>query len=119
VTFDETLARHLDAIRRHDLEALADTVAPDGLVLVTARGELVRSTGEFLDRHRDWFASPGWELDAHPVEMFRSADLSVAVLELDYRDRPALRQRSYLTLVFARRDGRWLMVQDQNTPISD
>jgi hypothetical protein len=26
-------------------------------------------------------------------------------------------QTSYLTLVFALRDGRWVMVQDQNTPV--
>jgi hypothetical protein len=26
------------------------------------------------------------------------------------------REESHLTLVFARRSGKWLMVQDQNTP---
>jgi hypothetical protein len=41
----------------------------------------------------------------------------VAVLELDYREPPQTRSRSYLTLVFENRAGRWLMVQDQNTPI--
>lgn len=30
---------------------------------------------------------------------------------------PATRSESYLTLVFERRNGKWLMVQDQNTPI--
>ena len=38
------------------------------------------------------------------------------VLRLDYRE-PAVRSESYLTLVFERRDGEWLMVQDQNTPV--
>lgn len=28
-----------------------------------------------------------------------------------------LDQQSHLTLVFARRDGKWLMVLDQNTPL--
>jgi hypothetical protein len=28
-----------------------------------------------------------------------------------------VRQQSHLTLVFARRDGKWLMVLDQNTPL--
>jgi hypothetical protein len=28
-----------------------------------------------------------------------------------------LRQQSHLTLAFARRDGKWLMVLDQNTPL--
>ena len=39
------------------------------------------------------------------------------VLRLDYRERPDVRSESFLTLVFARRDGEWVMVQDQNTPV--
>jgi len=51
------------------------------------------------------------------VRFFENDSLGVAVLHLDYREPPATRSESYLTLVFERRDGRWLMVQDQNTPI--
>ena len=50
-----------------------------------------------------------------------SASLGVATLLLEYRDdpedRPPVRQKSILTLVFALREGIWLMVHDQNTPI--
>jgi ketosteroid isomerase-like protein len=60
-------------------------------------------------------------LFATPVEIQESADMGFAVLHLlyceDAPDRPALRQQSHLTLVFEKRDGRWLMVLDQNTPI--
>jgi hypothetical protein len=76
VTFRASLARHLEAIRNRDLEALADTVAEETLVLAT-----------------------------------------------EYREPPSVRSESSLTLVFQRREahdgkpGRWLMVQDQNTPI--
>jgi uncharacterized protein (TIGR02246 family) len=121
MTFQETLDKHLAAIREKDLPALAATVAEDELVLITAEGRLVESAAEFLDMHRGWFAMDGWTLDAKPVEIFESPDLAVAVLRLDYRetppDRPAVRQESFLTLVFARQDGGWRMVQDQNTPV--
>ena len=115
--FREALGRHLLAIEKKDLQALADTVAPDGLVLITAQGKLARSTAEFLELHRGWFAMDNWTLQAKPLEFFENADQGVAVLHLDYREAPATRQESYLTLVFQRRAGKWLMVFDQNTPV--
>lgn len=117
MSFRETLRRHLQAIRERDLAALADTLATPELVLIMADGKLVRSTQEFLEAHRGWFAVPGWTLEAREVEVLEGADLAVALLELDYREPPATPSRSYLTLVFRQRGGRWLMVQDQNTPI--
>ena len=117
MTFREALRRHLQAIQDRDLQGLADTVAADGLVLIMADGRLVRSTAEFLDAHRGWFAMRNWTLQAREVRTFESPDLAVAVLELDYREPPATHSRSYLTLVFENRGGRWLMVEDQNTPI--
>ena len=117
MNFRATLARHLQAIRTRNLEELAATVAQEGLVLIMADGKLVRSTQEFLEAHRAWFASGDWTLGAEEVEVFESRDLAVAVLRLDYREPPAVRSESLLTLVFQRRGGNWLMVQDQNTPI--
>jgi uncharacterized protein (TIGR02246 family) len=117
MTFRETLRRHLQAIQDRDLQGLADTVAADGLVLIMADGRLVRSTPGFLEAHRGWFAMDNWTLRADEVRVFESADLAVAVLRLDYREAPSTRSESFLTLVFERRGERWLMVQDQNTPI--
>lgn len=117
MSFRGTLEKHLRAIQDRDLPALADTVAPDALVLIMADGKLVRSTAEFLEAHRGWFAMPGWTLGVEEVETFQAADLAVAVLRLDYREPPNVRSESYLTLVFQQRGDRWLMVQDQNTPI--
>lgn len=114
--FREAVGRHLLAIEKKDLAALATTVAPDRLVLITAEGRLVRSAAEFLELHRGWFAMPGWTLQAKPVEFIEAAELGIAVLDLDYREADK-RQESRLTLVFERRDGRWLMVLDQNTPL--
>jgi ketosteroid isomerase-like protein len=117
MNFRETLERHLDAIHKRDLQALADTVAPEHLILIMADGKLTRRAEDFLDAHRGWFAMKDWILQVQSVEAFESADLAVAVLRLDYREPPSVRSESYLTLVFERRDGKWLMVLDQNTPI--
>jgi uncharacterized protein (TIGR02246 family) len=119
--FREALGRHLLAIEEKDIEALAETIAPDGVLLVMSDGRLVRSTEEFLEAHRGWFAMKHWRLEVKPVHLYESGELGVALLHLEYREtppgKPPVRQESLLTLVFQNRGGRWLMFQDQNTPI--
>lgn len=119
--FREALGRHLLAIEEKNLEALADTVDPDGVLLVMSDGKLVRSTEEFLDTHRGWFAMKHWRLEVKPVQIYESGGLGVALLHLEYRDappgKPPTRQESMLTLVFRDRGGKWVMYQDQNTPL--
>lgn len=74
---------------------------------------------EALRRHLAALQSK--KLHATPVEIREGADMGFAVLHLLYCEDPPgkrpLRQQSHLTLVFERRDDRWLMVLDQNTPI--
>lgn len=116
LSFRETLQRHLEAIQNRDLRALADTVAESVLVLITAEGRLLRSAQQFLDAHRAWFALENWKLFVTPVEITEGPDMGYAVVHLLYCENE-LRQQSHLTLVFARRDDRWQMVLDQNTPL--
>jgi uncharacterized protein (TIGR02246 family) len=117
----DTLQRHLEAIQKRDLDALADTIA-DPLVVIASDGKLLRTAADFLKAHRDWFGMPHWSLHATPVEIQESAGMGYAVLHLLYCEdapgKPALREQSHLTLIFEKRDGRWLMVLDQNTPIT-
>lgn len=109
------------AIRERDLDGLAETVARDELTLITADGRLVRDPKEFLAMHREWFAGTTWSLDAEVASFLETAELGLVVLRLDYRDDPPggppIRESSWLSLAFALRDGRWVMVHDQNTPI--
>jgi hypothetical protein len=121
MTFRDTLDRHVRAIRERDLPGLIETLPAGELTLITSDGRLVRNAAEFVEMHRGWFAETTWSLDAEVVSLVESPEIGVAVLRLDYRDaapgRAPLREESYLSLVFALRDGRWVMVQDQNTPI--
>ncbi len=119
--FREALGRHLLAIEERDLDALADTVAPDAVLLVMSDGKLLRTAREFLDAHRAWFAMKNWRLEVKPVHLTETAELGVALLRLEYREhppgQPPTRQESLLTLVFQNRSGKWRMVLDQNTPV--
>jgi ketosteroid isomerase-like protein len=123
MTFRQTLDEHLRAVRERDLPALASTLSSDDgdLVLVMSDGRVVRSVREFLALHRDWFASTTWRIAAEPLAVEESPELGFATFRLEYRDQPpggkSLHELSVLTLAFARRQGRWVMVFDQNTPM--
>jgi ketosteroid isomerase-like protein len=122
MTFREALDKHVSAIQRRDLQALAETLPQEDLVLIRSDGRLVRSVSEFVDLHRVWFASRSWTLGARLECVHETPDMGVAVLHLDYRDAPAggqpLHETRYLSLVFRKLpDGRWVLVQDQSTPI--
>ena len=120
-SFRETLGRHLLAIEERDLDALADTVADDEILLVMSDGKLVRSKKEFLEAHRGWFAMKNWRLEVKPVQIIDTPALGVALFQLEYREtppgKPPTRQESMLTLVFQLRNGKWVMVLDQNTQV--
>jgi uncharacterized protein (TIGR02246 family) len=120
-SFREALGRHLLAIEERDLDALADTVDDEEILLVMSDGKLVRSKKEFLEAHRGWFAMKNWRLEVKPVQIIDGPALGVALLQLDYREtppgKPPTRQESLLTLVFQLRNGKWVMVLDQNTPV--
>lgn len=120
-SFREALGRHLLAIEDRDLDALADTVADDEILLVMSDGKLARSKKEFLEAHRGWFAMKNWRLEVKPVHIFDTPQLGVALFQLEYREtppgKPPTRQESMLTLVFQQRNGKWVMVLDQNTPV--
>jgi ketosteroid isomerase-like protein len=121
MNFRETLDRHLRAIQERNLSTLIDTLPPDDLILIMADGRLVRGTDEFLKLHAAWFAETSWSLHTNIIRLDESPSHGIAVLRLDYRDEPPgqnpVHESSYLTLIFALREGRWVMTHDQNTPI--
>ena len=119
-TFADALDDHLAAIRARDLDRLARTVSRREVVLVTARGDVSTDPARFLALHAEWFRSSTWSIETRVLHERVGADVATCLLALDYRDRQPdgtpLHERSILALVFAREDGRWVMVQDQNTP---
>jgi ketosteroid isomerase-like protein len=122
MTFAQTIEKYLGAIRDRNLPSLIETLpVEEDVLLIMADGRMVRSVRDFVELHRDWFDSSTWTLDAEPVHTIETPDLGIAVLYLNYRDTPEgappVQESSLLTLVFARRGQRWVMVQDQNTPV--
>ncbi len=116
MSLEEDVDRHLAAIRARDLETLADTVHPEDVVLVSSTGTVSLGREAFLDVHREWFASTTWTLEPDLIHLREGTDLATVLLSLRYRDGDT-DESSVLSLVFRNDGDRWLMVQDQNTPV--
>lgn len=118
--FSEALERHLEAIRERDLERFAATVDVERMVLVTADGEVIADGHRFVELHREWFASPEWTIETDLLHARETGGVATCLLKLDYyqhTEAGELHEESILGLVFAELAGRWLLVQDQNTPL--
>ena len=116
-SFRETLDRHLAAVAGRDEETFAETVDPDEVLVVTAEGEVITDPDLFVKRHRDWFDDPAWRLETDVIWVREGDDLATAVIRLAYRDGDGAMHPSVLGLVFRRDGERWLMIEDQNTPV--
>jgi ketosteroid isomerase-like protein len=121
MTFRETLDQHLQTIKDRDLRALGYTVPSDRVLLIRADGRVVETMPRFMELYEDWFDRARPSLDTEVVNVIETPDLGVAVVRLSYQDdsedgRPVA-ESSHLSLVFQRRENKWNLVQEQNTPI--
>jgi uncharacterized protein (TIGR02246 family) len=119
--FREAVGRHLLAIEDRNLDALAATLSPDGVILLMSDGRLTRTTKEFLDGYRAWFAMKNWRLEVKPVQIMEGKDLGAALMVYELREMPPggtpTRQVSLVSMLFRERDGKWLMIMNQSTPL--
>jgi hypothetical protein len=122
--FRPALEAHLAAVSSRNLDALLPTLTRgNDLTLLMPDGTKLDTRQQFVDLHREWFASKDegkWEGES--VRTRESAELAHALVRYRYSSRqPDGRTRvseSWLTLTFALEAGSWRLVFDQNTPIS-
>lgn len=118
--FTEAVERHLAAVTARDLDTYLTTVHED-VSVVLPNGTLVEGRAAVGEFHREWFADPDWSWRLSPTRTATAGDTGVALFTVDYddldRDGKPYTVCYLLSLAFARVDGTWLLVHDQNTPI--
>lgn len=119
--FEETLNRHMEAIRTRNLAEIEATITsgPE-LVLIFPNGHRTTTRDEYMDFHRDWFASDTWTMQIEVVGTFVGRDFATAMTRSVYEDvvdGERAQSRSWLTLTFRREGDRWALYHDQNTRI--
>jgi hypothetical protein len=119
--FEETLNRHIEAIRTRDLAGIEATITsgPE-LVLIFPNGHRTTTRDDYMDFHRPWFASDSWTMQIEVVGAFVGRDYATAMARTVYEDLAngePVQSRSWLTLTFRREGDRWALYHDQNTRI--
>lgn len=121
-SFRETVARHIEAIQTRKMETLLDTItAGEKLCLILPGGQRLATRREYLDFHADWFSETNWSMQFEPLDYVESPAMGVAVFRTRYRERAPngsiRRADGILSLGFARENGTWRLVFDQNTRV--
>jgi uncharacterized protein (TIGR02246 family) len=124
VTFQQTLERHLAAVQNRDLDTFLDTIAADGsLTLIMPNGSLWQDHDDIAELHQEWFLDPDWQMTTELLTTHESAEMASALLLVNYTDVDAegepVEFQYYLHLLFAKRNGKWLVIHDQNTMMDD
>lgn len=119
--FEETLNRHIEAIRTRDLVGIEATITsgPE-LILIFPNGHRTTTRDEYMEFHRNWFAGDSWTMHIEPVGVFVGRDFATAMARTLYEDvvdGEPVHSRSWLTLTFRREGDRWALYHDQNTRI--
>lgn len=119
--FEDTLNRHIEAIRTRDLAGIEATITsgPD-LILIFPNGHRTTTRDEYMEFHRNWFAGDSWTMHIEPVGVFVGRDFATAMARTLYEDvvdGEPVHSRSWLTLTFRREGDRWALYHDQNTRI--
>lgn len=119
-TFKGALKTHLDAIDNRDYEKLITTLTTeDTLTLIYPEGYLIKEKSKYLDSHRSFFQDKSWTLNYRIIREVESSEMGFALLKCSFDtinpDGTPYQIDYFLTLVFQKISGKWLLVHDQNT----
>ncbi|GAA5219073.1 hypothetical protein ACFSJ3_17100 [Corallincola platygyrae] len=124
MTFKQALAHHLAAIQQRDLRGFRETVVQDErLMVILPNGKVIQGFNDVLTFHTGWFNDQDWRLETKQISLVEGDSLSTALLLVDYQDLNAdgepYSMSYYLSLTFTFEQGKWLMLFDQNTLVSN
>lgn len=121
--FEATLRDHLAAIETKDFDRLIATITQgETLTLIFPDGDRWDTRKQYVDFHRDWFRDARWTMKTHVERTIERGDLALAFVRYQFDttrdDGTASHSDTWLTLVFAKENGQWRLVFDQNTKIT-
>ncbi|MCB0063599.1 MAG: nuclear transport factor 2 family protein [Caldilineaceae bacterium] len=122
MSFEQALERHLQAVKEHDLAAFRATIATDGsLTMILPNGNLLDSYDEIIELHEEWFADQEWQMTTELINTHVSSEMASALILVNYsdvdEDGHPVQFQYFLNLLFANRNGKWVVIHDQNTII--
>ena len=121
--FREALDLHLKAIVERDIDAykafLSNEMPP---ILIFNSGKVMKGYDEIINFHVMWFQDTTWEMTFDIVDTVVMQESAYALLHYTSRDKDKngvfCTSQSYLSLLFTLTKQGWILIRDQNTPIS-
>jgi ketosteroid isomerase-like protein len=118
-SIDEVFAEHTRAVQSRDLPALERTITSgEQLTLILPNGVQTATRKEYIDFHKEFFASRTWTIQFEPVSRAVGSDFAVLTTKSLYQDTvdgKPYRSRSWVTFTFHKEGGQWRLIHDQNT----
>lgn len=117
------LDAHLAAINAHDLDGLLSTVTRgEMLTLVLPNGKILRTREDYRKLHVEWFRETDWRMQFDIDSLHEFGDVGIALVKYRSQSKGAdgnyeTKREAWLSLTFAKENGRWRLVYDQNTVI--
>lgn len=120
--FKATMQRHLDAVSGRDLPTLAATLSADGkMQLILPGTEIMQTTTEFLEYHREWFQDTTWSFETEILNVRVGDRIGMAVTEVVYReperDGEPYFNRMIVSYTLEKQEGKWFVVKDHASSV--
>jgi ketosteroid isomerase-like protein len=108
----------MDAIQNRRLKELLATV-DDNVILILPDGTQMTSKKEFEQLHIGWFAETNWKMEMTILKKEESDDIGHVLIQYKYTEEgtDTVVRHTYLSMLFQKKSGKWLLVHDQNTRI--
>ncbi|MCB0464723.1 MAG: nuclear transport factor 2 family protein [Aequorivita sp.] len=118
----EVMQKHLNAVTNRDLEALKQTMSPNGeMQLILPGSEIIDGVDGFMKYHKDWFAEPDWTFETKILNTEAGENLGMAITEIVYRE-PNRKPEPYFNRMIVsydlkKIDGNWYIIKDHASSI--
>lgn len=117
--FKKVLEIHLNCMKQKKLDEFLATVQLDAVTVILPNGTMIAGRDGFIKLHQDWFSDADWTLEFQILRIEESAEMSYALVSVDYQDLDSkgspVYLNYYLNLIFKKIDETWLLIHDQNT----
>ena len=118
--FVNAVEAHLKSITERNLAAFSEFLHPaHDCIIILPNGNIVEGHENVLNFHKEWFKDLDWHMDIKTKDLFDTGNIGYALLDVVYHDldedKNPCEIKYFLSLLFMKVDGNWILIRDQNT----
>jgi len=111
---------HLKVIAERDIQTFAEFLHPDyNCIIILPNGGMIEGHDNILNFHKQWFEDQDWRMETKTIDIFITDTTGYVLLDVVYHDLDEggnpYEMKYFLSLLFVKIDGKWILIRDQNT----